>query len=420
MTPPLTKGTSTTTSPHARAQGRSRLAGAALAMILAVPFAAPAAASPTTAPTTSVSALPAAARTESAISARVSTTEIRPNEAVFFRGRVYAGAQRSPVGRGVEVVLMRQAHGQTSWSVVERVHTSSSGRFTARDRPYRAFTYRLKVSSKGDLAPSYTDPVKVLRTKATRNLSDRARTLRRAGQLGDATSGLRRDGRAVHQDFERGTLVRVTKSAGTRTWLVEKPLVHTYRKQGGASGRLGVPVHDMRCDLPEGGCLQRFTGGSLHYSPSTGVTVGLGKGRVSEGVAVGLSQVGYREPTWRHSKYNTWAGSTRAWCGIFQSWIAWASQNEGAVPFRKSFPDLVPAIRAEGRKVSKPRRGDLVLFSFTSSRTPSHVGMVLNDKGSTVRVLDGNTTSGKGSLTRGVFIRERSKHYALGYYRMNW
>src|SRR5690606_29807677 len=65
MTPPLTKGTSTTTSPHARPQGRSRLAGAALAMILAVPFAAPAAASPAqaVAPSTSVSALPAAART---------------------------------------------------------------------------------------------------------------------------------------------------------------------------------------------------------------------------------------------------------------------------------------------------------------------------------------------------------------------
>lgn len=392
-------------------------------MILVAPaaVAAPAvAAAPGTHPAPVVTAAPTATRPESAVRARVSTTEIRPNEAVFFRGRVYAGADRTPVGKGVEVVLLRQAHGQTSWSVVQRVHTTSTGKFSARDRPHRAFTYRLKVSSKGNLAPSYTDPVKVIRTTATRNLNDRARTLRRAGQLGDARSGLKRHRNTVQQDFSRGTLVRVTKSAGTRTWLVEGKLLDTYRKQGGAAGRLGPPVHDMTCDLPENGCLQRFTGGTLYYSPSSGVTLGLGKGRVSEGVAVGLSQVGYREPQWRQSKFNTWAGSTRAWCGIFQSWIAATSGNPGAVPFRKSFPDLVPAIRAEGRKVSKPRRGDLVLFSFTSSRQPSHLGMLLNDKGSTLRVLDGNTTSGTGSLTRGVFIRERSKHYALGYYRMNW
>ncbi|GHG57488.1 hypothetical protein GCM10011331_25560 [Flavimobilis marinus] len=366
--------------------------------------------------------LPAATPTASSLRAWPSTDVVRPNETVHFRGRVYLGEARTPAGRGVEVVLMKKTIHDPSWSVVERVTTNANGMFTARDRPTRSITYRLKVSSKNAVAASYSERITVRRRVADRHLNERTRMLWQAGQLGAARTGVRsvRGVDAVYRDHARGMLVRVDKRAGTRTWLVEGKILKKYRKLGGPTGRLGVPVHDQRCGLLEDGCVQRFRGGTLYYSPSAGYSVAYGTGEYTEALAAGLSQRNYREPSVRGSKFNAWAGASTAWCAIFQSWMASASGHEGAVPFRTRFSDFVPALRAEARRVSKPRPGDLALFSFTSSRQPSHVGMVIKAGKKTLRVLDGNTTSGTGSLTRGVFVRERSKHYVLEYYRIDW
>src|SRR5690606_32144237 len=110
MTPPTMTWAPDAGVPPSRRRGRSRLAGMTLAMILVAPasVAAPAlAAAPGAHPSLATAPIvtaaphavaPTATRTESTVRARVSTTEIRPNEAVFFRGRVYSGAARTPVG----------------------------------------------------------------------------------------------------------------------------------------------------------------------------------------------------------------------------------------------------------------------------------------------------------------------------------
>ncbi|SNR87794.1 Peptidase M66 [Geodermatophilus saharensis] len=61
--------------------------------------------------------------------------------------------------------------------------------------------------------------------------------------------------------------VRVQTAAGDPV----SPIQDRYRQLGGADGPLGAPVSDERCDLPGGGCTQRFVGGALYWSSATGV-----------------------------------------------------------------------------------------------------------------------------------------------------
>lgn len=367
----------------------------------------------------SLGAGPVVQRPASSIEATVSSTAVRPNEVVHFYGTVgVAGGS----GARQEVVLLRRGGTTDPWTVAGRTRTTGTGRFVVTDRTPYAATYRLKVSTKHGVAASFTEPVRVTRTKADRTMSAREKSLRSVARLGLRTSKVLRvrGAPAVYRTYERGMLVRVQQASGLRTWLVDGRIWRKYRALGGPSGRLGVPVQDVVCGLPEGGCLQRFRGGSLYHSPSTGYTAAYGKGKYTEALAVGLSQRNYREPSFRASKFNTWAGASTAWCAIFQSWMGWAAGNPDAVPLRSSFADFVPALRAEARRVTKPRPGDLALFAFTGSGEPSHVGMVMKVRKRSLQVLDGNTTSGKGSPTRGVFVRERSKHYVLEYYRIDW
>ncbi|MGY1700679.1 hypothetical protein [Geodermatophilus sp. SYSU D00766] len=51
----------------------------------------------------------------------------------------------------------------------------------------------------------------------------------------------------------------------------DSPISRAWVASGGADGPLGAPSSDERCDLPGGGCTQRFAGGTLYWSAGTGV-----------------------------------------------------------------------------------------------------------------------------------------------------
>ncbi|MQA33310.1 hypothetical protein GCU49_06975 [Modestobacter roseus] len=80
-----------------------------------------------------------------------------------------------------------------------------------------------------------------------------------------AVCGLR-DGGCL-QRFQRGTLYA---SARTPARVVTTPASDAWARQGWEGGALGYPLTDTVCGLRDGGCYQHFQGGTVMYSPSRG------------------------------------------------------------------------------------------------------------------------------------------------------
>ncbi|QXG77177.1 hypothetical protein KUM42_06575 [Modestobacter sp. L9-4] len=81
---------------------------------------------------------------------------------------------------------------------------------------------------------------------------------------GNAVCGL--PDRACTQRFQGGT---VTTSATTGTHAVTGAVHVAWTRWGGVSGDLGHPTDDQRCGLAAGGCTQTFQGGSVYDSADT-------------------------------------------------------------------------------------------------------------------------------------------------------
>jgi hypothetical protein len=81
----------------------------------------------------------------------------------------------------------------------------------------------------------------------------------------DTTCGLARGG--CYQHFQGGT---VMSSPASGSWAVSGGLRDGWFRSGSESGALGYPVSAQVCGLRDGGCLQRFEGGPLYWSRSTG------------------------------------------------------------------------------------------------------------------------------------------------------
>jgi len=128
---------------------------------------------------------------------------------------------------------------------------------------------------------------------------------------------------------------------------------------------------------------------------------------------VAHSQVGYREPAWRDNPYNDWIGGDNAWCSVFVSWVFDQANYKAGVPKEKHFDDYVAALRKAGVLDKTPtageiKKGDVVLIDWYPYHGPTHTGIVDHVSGSSIYLVEGNTTSGTGSTTRGVFYRQRA------------
>jgi uncharacterized protein with LGFP repeats len=67
-----------------------------------------------------------------------------------------------------------------------------------------------------------------------------------------------------------GTTAGSGTSGGQAPVTVTGAIATRWKALGGASGRLGQPVANQRCGLPDGGCYQNFKGGKIHWSRATG------------------------------------------------------------------------------------------------------------------------------------------------------
>jgi len=368
------------------------------------------------------------------ITSKVSAPTFRLGEGLFFTGHVKKGGKAVP---RTTVQLVRVS-GSGAKLLVTSGRTSATGGFSIPATPDASARYYVRTS--GSTAVRGKDlPVK--RTSAAQSLENRAQLL--GARLGDATSAVKRlsSGKVAkvgdttvssvrYRAYAKGTLVEVVRAGTKRTWLVPGKIRTRYTATGGATGTFGVPRKDAKCVVLESGCVQQFSKVTA-YQNATKSTASYqaGSSRRAEYLAAARSQVGYKEPSWRGSKYNTWIGANEAWCGTFQAWVAAASGNASAVPARATFPVFVAAVKkrlttfSPRSKTHKPHAGTLVFFDFrnASPKKASHVGVLIGRSGGTVTVIEGNASSGSHFTDkRGVYIHERPASKILFYAEPDW
>lgn len=354
------------------------------------------------------------------ITLRASSQSTLDGERVYFDGHVKYSTGEPAVG--VTVVARKRGPGASSDSTIRTVTTSGTGHFVFTDRPSVRTQYVAVVRGTSAVArtPSQRLTVQVA-TSGHRNLNVRTAQIGRF--LGSATGPVTIIPGYAYQKFDRGIIIKVNRRAGARTWAVTGRMYQAWQGYGGLNGRLRHPVQDVQCDLLENGCIQRFAGGSLYYNRNTSKVFPLvGTGRWTELGVVAKSQVGYREPAWRQSKYNAWIGSNTAWCGVFQQWVATASGNPELLPRGAVFSSWAYRIRQTFPTPRSPRPGDLMFMNFGGGNTPSgatHVGLVARVNGNRLLVYEGNTSD--GSLPgRRVVLKVRSASQAVFFARPSY
>lgn len=83
-------------------------------------------------------------------------------------------------------------------------------------------------------------------------------------------------------------------SSKTGAWAVKGAILGRYEAEGNHRGSLGLPLADELCGLKGGGCLQKFQGGTIYYSKSTGTwTVKGGIGSRYAQIGAQNSSLGY-------------------------------------------------------------------------------------------------------------------------------
>ncbi|OYO19441.1 hypothetical protein CGZ93_13915 [Enemella dayhoffiae] len=87
----------------------------------------------------------------------------------------------------------------------------------------------------------------------------------------DENCGLRNGG--CWQGFQGGLIYW---APATGAWSVKGRILDAYANQGWETSRLGYPISDEICGLRDGGCVSRFQGGLIYWSPATGAGVVLG------------------------------------------------------------------------------------------------------------------------------------------------
>ena len=334
-------------------------------------------------------------------------TRVATGENFWLRGRVLT--TRGAADPGATVRLYRYSGSRAVR--VATLRTGSTGWFTWSPKDRRAGTYRAVVSS---VRLSGKQTVRI--GGGTRTLAQRETSL--AWLLGAPQSTATTKAGRTWRTYARGVLVQ----SGTRTWVVRGTPLRELTARGGPGGTLGAPTGDVRCGLPEGGCLQQFRTGAIYANPKAKDTltsaVAPTKG-AADLVAVARSQLGYREPSPRKSKYNKWIGRTGPgdpWCGFFQSWLAYAAGKPGAVMRKTSFPRLRDAYRSSGRTTSKPAVGRLAFIRHSRLGTVTHVGIVSKVSDRYVWTIEGNVSAGGGNkFPRGVHEVKRTKAWVSFY-----
>lgn len=152
-------------------------------------------------------------------------------------------------------------------------------------------------------------------------------------------------------------------------------------------------------------------------------------------ISIALGEVGYSryDDPQTGSKYGRWyakltgdpyyAQSGVPYCAMFVSWVfAQVSQACAGLPGAYC-PDMLCQAEDAGATVpiSMPRAGDLVYYDWNGG-VSDHVGIVVDNHGTYLETVEGNTSTGSGSQTNGGVVakRQRAWDYVCGIVRPSY
>lgn len=152
-------------------------------------------------------------------------------------------------------------------------------------------------------------------------------------------------------------------------------------------------------------------------------------GTLSELLTIAEEQVGVKEspPNSNNVRYNTWyygrevSGKDYPWCMAFCQWCF--NQAKVKVPVRTaSCSTMLDYTKRTKTYVNRNhlQPGDLLLFNFNdpgNTIVSTHCGILKNQNGTNLKVIEGNT--GVGNDTNGgmVMIRDRKTSQVVGAFR---
>jgi hypothetical protein len=336
---------------------------------------------------------PAAAATPLQLTIKVTGAEHQQGQAVVAAGYLKSSDGTPLVGK---TVYIHTANG-SGWSTIAKTTTVENGHYRLYVRQSGDFKIRAYAAAMGGDAAVATDHVVATEVSTAQSVEQRYAMLK--PWLKDPVDATARTavsaGKTVrYQRFQHGMLVQ----AYQKVYNITGKMLAAYEKAGGPTGKLGYPTSDADCYVTTAKCIQSFKGGAVYYNASSVTSgnthVAYGSGVGTEIIAVAMSQVGYREPSWQTNKYTEWNGLKTAWCGVFMSWSAAAGKNDSAVPQVNTFSKLVSAVKARGI-TSKPKVGALVFMTFSGGSAATHVGVVTKvHANGNVDTIEGNTVIG--------------------------
>ncbi|MBG6217907.1 uncharacterized protein with LGFP repeats [Arthrobacter sp. CAN_A6] len=215
-----------------------------------------------------------------------------------------------------------------------------------------------------------------------------ARTGAEAGWLGYPTSretcGLRSSG--CQQTYQRGV---ISWSPATGAQIVRGGMRDAWAARGAHDGVLGYPLENEVCGQRDGGCLQKFQGGSVYWSPATGGQSVNGdiKGRY-EGMGAHNGYLGYPLTAEVCGQRN---GGCYQW---FQGGLIFWSPATGSQPVRGGVKAKYESMamhqsylgypqtpeRCEGGECVQPFQGGYITWNVAGNRDHRHTECTtLND-----------------------------------------
>lgn len=187
--------------------------------------------------------------------------------------------------------------------------------------------------------------------------------------------------------------IQVRRSGTDAMYDMAHRQLEVYVAKGGAA-KLGVPVRKVKCGLPDKGCLNWMTRGTLYTTPYVyGWTVTRGiRGDI---LAVATSQVGYRAVlgyyALHNTKYNEFAGVGGAWCSFFQAWVANRAGHGNIIPNHTNYwTGYYDRLVKYGTRLSAPKVGSYALVTVdTHFHHTQLITWVSADK-RVFKVIEGN------------------------------
>ncbi|MDR1151907.1 MAG: CHAP domain-containing protein [Bifidobacteriaceae bacterium] len=328
----------------------------------------------------------------------VSATTVRAGERVRVNGHAADGKRVLPHAR---VSIQRGGAGQ--WETAVTVRANSAGTYSAfvwigEAMALRAIVRdgdRVLVGTQLKVAVGATRRTLADRTEELRDVFGKAGTIRTLSRRGRVKARLETGVVVRHRALGRGAmLVEVTHGSRAETWVVKGAIKTYYVRHGGPSGSLGIPKQDPRCALPDGGCVQTFTRGTLYSRPGKIGTSTL-RGARGDIDAVLRTQVGFTQKGEHYGKrvptvYQRWAGSEAAWCSILLAWAADRAGHPDTIPTHRHFRDYRAWLRKDMPRLKSPEPGALVIMN--GAEALGHAAFVesVDAKRRSIRIIDGN------------------------------